>query len=321
MTLVRRLALVGLALPLASPVQALTIEYDYSFDSGFFTGNAAARMSLEAAGDFFARRIGDSLLGIDSAGGNSFTATFINPLTSTTEQIANLDLAADTIRVIARAGLLGSNVLAQAAPGEFKDLTGTSTFQFNAVTRGQGGYGTIGGPAASDFAPWGGAITFDADTNWNFSLSSGPAANQFDFLSVALHEFGHIFGVGTAASWDNQVDFVNNRFTGAAAVAVRGSPVPVQAGANHWADGIASAVAPGSESFIVDAGSSRETAFDPTLQIGRRKLVTELDLAALADIGWEVLPQVVPLPGSALLLGGAVAALLGLRTRARPATA
>jgi len=300
--------------------QALTIEYDYSFDTGFFTGNAEARTTLEAAGDFFARRIGDSLLGIDSEGGNNFTATFIDPITSTNEQVANLDLAADTIRVIVRAGNLGTSVLAQAAPGGYS-ITGSGTFQFNAVTRGEGGYSTVQGPTASDFAPWGGAMTFDADTNWNFGLDSGPAANQFDFLSVALHEFGHIFGVGTAASWDSQVDISSNRFIGQAAVAVLGAGVPLQTGANHWADGIASKVAPGSESFIVNAGVSLETAFDPTLQIGLRKLVTDLDLAALADIGWELVPQVVPIPGSALLLAGALAALFGLRTRARPALA
>lgn len=109
---------------------------------------------------------------------------------NTTTRIANLDLAADTIQVIVGAPNLGSSVLAQAGPGG-SSVAGSAGFLFDTLTRGQGGYGEVSGLTATDFVLWGGAMVFDADTNSNYSLDSGPAANQFDFLSVALHEFGH----------------------------------------------------------------------------------------------------------------------------------
>ena len=54
---------------------------------------------------------------------------------------------------------------------------------------------------------------------------------------------------------------------------------------------------------------------DPTLTSGRRKVFTDLDLAALKDVGWEVSAAPVPLPPAIVLFGSA---LLGrFDTRAR----
>lgn len=135
--------------------------------------------------------------------------------------------------------------------------------------RGQAG---ILNTPETDFSLWGGAITFDIDTNWYFGTSAdGQGSNQYDFLSVAMHELGHVLGIGTAGSWDNQVS--GSFFVGPHAVAEYGDKVPLS-GDSHF------------ESETMDQG--HEVAMDPDLLVGTRKLFTALDYAALADIGWEV---------------------------------
>src|SRR5690606_8940405 len=67
------------------------------------------------------------------------------------------------------------------------------------------------GADATDFGPWGGAITFDAAINidsesfdWHFGeTTAGLDDTKYDFLSVAVHELAHLLGFGTAESWQN----------------------------------------------------------------------------------------------------------------------
>jgi hypothetical protein len=54
---------------------------------------------------------------------------------------------------------------------------------------------------------------------------------------------------------------------------------------------------------------------DPTITIGTRKVFTDLDMAALDDIGWEVTP--VPVPAAVYLFGSGLLGLLGLARRRR----
>ena len=49
-------------------------------------------------------------------------------------------------------------------------------------------------------------------------------------------------------------------------------------------------------------GSSREAAMGPNITAGQRNYFTDLDFAALKDIGWEVSPAPVPVPGALVLL-------------------
>lgn len=299
----------------AQNAPALTIAYDYSFDTGFFAAGSQARAVFEAAGNFFATRLTDSLTAIDSAGSNNFQLVFQNPSTGATVQLNNVDIAADTIRLYAGARELGGSVLGQAGPGSFS-VSGSFDFVVNANVRGQGAnFNAVDGPDAFDFSLWGGAVAFDINSPWSFDLNNGPAPGTHDFLSVALHEIAHVFGVGVADTWVN--DVFASTFTGAASVASYGGAVPVSADLSHWANGTQSTVAAGPESFIGTlAGSMQETSLDPSITIGTRKLMTELDLAVLEDIGWEVSsPDVSPPPEEAVrvpatppwvLAGGAV---------------
>lgn len=308
----------------AEPASAIVVEFNYDYDSsGFFAPGSAARAALEAAGAFYASVLSDSLLPIASDGDDNYKAFFSNPsvfanaTTLAVESIENFHLAADTVLIMAGAVNLDpidNNVLAVAGAGS-QIVSGSTGYTNAAVSRGQGANGVVAdiqGPTANDFALWGGFLSFDLDRDWHFGIDSPPPGGRPDFLSVALHELGHVFGIGTAWSWFNQTSGAG--FVGENAQLEHGGPVPLQNGDAHWAGGVTSTVADVALSYILNPGAEQEAALDPTLTFGKRKLITDLDLAALADIGWEV--TTVPLPAGAwLLLSGLVAVGIGRRPR------
>ena len=289
----------------------LTIEIDYTFDSNDFFDDPVVRTALEAAAAFYEDRIQDTLRGFDSdsdadvGGENNFRASFTNPSTGSGMVLENFDLAADTILVVVGARDLGGNILGRGGPGGFS-VQGGQAFLDTSIARGQGNSGIVDdvdGAAAHDVALWGGALAFDLDTMWHFDLATLPGSGEADFFSVALHELGHLLGLGTTDSWDNLV--TASTFTGAAAAADQGGPVllddcpdpPASSDCAHWADGTDSTVAAGPEGYITNAGAAQDAALDPTILFGKRKLVTELDLAGWSDIGWDIAtPGVVAAP-------------------------
>jgi hypothetical protein len=278
-------ALVVLAGPGARAASALTISLDYSLDTNGFFGSAAARDALERAVDYY-EAFTDTLSAITPGGVNSWNANFTHPGTGVVHSIADLSVAADEIIVFAGGRSLGGS-LGVGGPGGFS-ASGTASFLDSVVGRSQPG--ALGPPAGrTDFGPWGGAISFDTGASWHFGLTTaGLDAGEADFLSVALHELGHLLGFGTVPSWNNLVS--GGSFTGAGAVAVFGGNVPLDGGAAHWADGTPSGGQP--------------TLMDPSLVLGTRALLTELDYAGLEDIGWQVVP-LAPEPGDAVLLTAA----------------
>src|SRR5205823_14741609 len=130
----------------------------------------------------------------------------------------NLTVPADTILVFAGGRNYGGASVGEGGYGSYS-ASGSAGWLADVASRGQGGALL---PTPTDFAPWGGSVSFDTTTNWSFGdRSTGPGADQYDFLSVALHELGHMFGIGTAPSWSAQV--AGGRFEGPAATAVNGS--------------------------------------------------------------------------------------------------
>jgi hypothetical protein len=294
------LVAVGPAPAFAQP----TIVLDYTFDTNnFFPVGSQQRVTLQTAANRLTARLTDSLTAITPGGGNTWTAVFPNPGTGTTQNVSNPTIAANTIYVYAGGRVLGGSTLGIGGPGGFS-AGGTQAWLDTVQARGQTG---AQGPASgqTDFGPWGGAITFDTNTNWNFSVSSGPVSGQVDFLSVAEHELGHLLGFGTANSFKNLIS--GSSFTGPHSTALNGGVNPaLSADLGHWASGT---------SYL-----GQECAMTPSLTVGTRKEFTELDFAGLNDLGW----QLTPVPEPATVLGLAVAAL-GLagavrRRRAAPET-
>ncbi|WJW74268.1 matrixin family metalloprotease [Thiohalobacter sp. IOR34] len=293
------LLLAGLMGAATQQAAAISINFDFSYDTNNFFSDPTSKSVLQAAGSFFEGIIQDDLTAIASGGGNDFQAKFNDPATGTLVTLPNFSVAADTLTVFAGGRSLGSGTLGIGGPGGFA-VSGTTSFVDNAVTRGE--QGDTLGASATDFAPWGGAITFNTDTSWYFDTdpSTLESFSGNDFYSVALHELGHLFGIGTADSWDNLI--VGSDFTGPAATAVYGGNVPLE-DSGHWAEGTQG---------MVD-GLAQEAAMDPTLLVGSRKRFTDLDVAALSDIGWET--TVVPVPAAVWLFGSGMIGLLAIARR------
>lgn len=289
--------LLGLACQQAT---AMNISFDYSFDANNFFNTQAKKDVLNAAGAFFSGVIQDDLTAITSAGANHYNAVFSNPASGSSQTINDFSVAADTLIVYAGGRAISGSTLGIGGPGGF-GVGGTQTFVDNAVSRGE--VGDTQGASATDFAPWGGSITFNSNSNWYFDpdvSTSGDVVNN-DFYTVALHELGHLLGLGTADSWDNLVS--GTSFTGAASTSVFGSNPPLQADGAHWLNGTVS---------VVD-GVSQEAAMDPSITTGTRKVFTDLDIAALKDVGWEV--SAVPVPAAVWLLGSGLIGLFAVAKR------
>ncbi len=296
-----------------TPAQALTLQFDYRFDSANFFADPSRQSVLNAAGTYFSSLLTDSLTAITSSGQNLFTAEFLAPSTLQSTLIPNFSVAADTLVVfVGGNSTLGAGTLGQGGPGGYS-AQGSPAFLNTVAMRGQSAPTT--GQSATEFAPWGGSVIFNSTAQWYFDsdVTTTEAFAGSDFYSVALHELGHLLGLGTADSWFTLIS--NGVFTGAATVAAKGASVPVTADRGHWAEGTQGVV----------NGQPQETAMDPTLTVGSRKRFTNVDVAALDDIGWQIAPTVsprqVPLlhPFLALMLGALLSGVAHRRqTRSWP---
>lgn len=254
-------------------LSSLFVAIDYTLDTLNFFDTQEKKDLLQFAADTIVRRFDDTLSAIIPSGGNTWDAIFPNPATGGQESIPNMTVDANEIIVFAGGRNLGGT-LGQGGSGGFS-ASGSGAWPTTVRTRGETGAAAT---PATDFGPWGGAVTFNTTTNWHFGASEmGLDSGESDFLSVAFHEMAHLLGFSNAVdSFERYVDSVNDEFTGPAAVAEydgAGNP-PLSGDLSHW------------EAGLMDEGL--ETAMDPAITVGTRKLFTPLDFAAFDDLGWEL---------------------------------
>ncbi len=275
---------------------SVTFQLDYTYDTAGFFNAPGRRAVLQAAADALGSQLNDTLTEIPAASlGNSWSAQFPDPQTGQRTAKGNLRVPANTLIVYVGARPL-INELGEAQSG----FSWGGSVAWGNTVQGRGQPGALGAePAQTDVAPWGGSIAFEADParpgrgsgrfsgSWYFGLAPSVPAGQADFFSVAQHELGHLLGFG-AASWKNLIR--DNLFRGQAAQQAFGGPVPTDGGP-HWKAGT---------KYL-----GRPVTMDGQFNAAGRVAFTELDFAALRDIGWQVSS---PAPRPQLSSGSAVTA-------------
>ncbi len=281
--------------------QAIQINFDYRYDmDGFFTEEV--KSSLSQAANFYENIIGDQLTAISTqSSSDSWRVGFRDPsdLSLGFQYHDNLEIEENTLTVFVGAmDMYGSLGYAQSG---YVSANGSEEYVDNVFSRGQG---VTQGESADDYSTWGGAISFASDVDWYFGATTDGLNNtNHDFLTTATHELGHLFGYGSADSWANLMDD-DGLFSGEYSLAAYGSLVPTD-GAAHWAEGVLS----------LYEGELQETMMDPSTPAGERQLLSELDVAGLKDIGWQIQP--VPLPPAFVLFLSGFIGLFAFKKRVR----
>lgn len=328
----RIFSLSGLLCFFAGNAAALTIQLDYTYDNGYFAGNAPAKAALEqAAADLSAALTFSLTAATDAFSGTNGPATVNiewDLLTkdpsdlSVNEVIPTFSIPEGTFRIYvgATTGLPGGgDTLGLGAPvskqytvtpvsGTGSDaqyeaaLQNAVSFSNASLSRGSGPRQTIpdnysfgAGPVNFTlyFGPVAGFLTFDTAETWHFDHTTAVGGTEFDFYTVMLHEMMHCLGFGNSTTWTSMVSGAD--WSGAHVVALKGSGTGIihQFYNNDSSKPDGNHIAIGEMSTTVVGGLSQEAVMTPSLAMGERRKLTVLDVAFLQDIGYD---NFAPLP-------------------------
>ena len=171
--------------------------------------------------------------------------------------------------------------------------------------------GTIGSSSFSysadvDYGLTAGNLWFDVDTDddsntdsnatldayWHWNHTTPTPTGKNDFYTVALHELLHTLGYGTSDSWDDLINPSDpDEWLGSELIALLGTgenAVDTQSGA-HLRSGLLG--------NVLGTTTAQEAVMDPSITVGSRKLLTDLDAAVLDDIGFTIASVAVTITG------------------------
>lgn len=246
-----------------TPTDGLSIAFDYRYDdAGFFTPDR--RLVLEAAARHWGALLVDEFPDIP-AGTSVRTRDPEAPTAAATS--FDIDVAIEDVLIFAGCGTIDGvgGTLALSNNSAAINTVTDATLREQLRSRYEG----------AQFQPWTGWVSFDCAEDWFFdptpATDTDLPGGQPDFLSTANHELGHILGFGTAAAYLGLV--TGTTFTGTEAMSSYGGPVPLIASGTHFAAGLSS--------------GGREPLMDPGRPGGTRSTATPVDVAALADLGYQ----------------------------------
>jgi len=345
-------ALLAFAWSARAVTVGLDYTYDNLNGGGFFADHPVARAALEAAAADLSAVLEPQLGAVPTdffSGSNGATTANIdwrlivsNPVTDAEVLLNTFAFAANEIRIFvgmrplqgsaiglggpggARVQISGSGSAAQwvgavAAP---KAIESSSRPIAGPLPLGITAFEAASALATANFSlPYGalmGSVSLDNDTDnngspnsladleafWHFDHTTPVEAGKRDFYSVALHEMVHVLGFSASENWEQLAS--GSTWLGGEAIALHGG-----SGVNLL-DGSGEHLREGLMSPRLSDGAMQEAAMDPTLTIGTRKMLTQMDLAMLRDLGYITIPE--PSTGAVLALATLVFAV---RRRAR----
>ena len=162
---------------------SINILFDFRFDdTGFFTAHPERITTLRAAAADVGNRFSDELAAIPfpSAPGNAWKAKFDRPSgVGQPEEVVNLLVPANTVVVFVGAReLIGERTVESSS----REVAGNFDWNDLVLSRGQAG---SYGPAATDFSPWGGSISYDRLADWHFGIDPPGNPDEFDLSGHA----------------------------------------------------------------------------------------------------------------------------------------
>lgn len=264
---------------------AVTIRFDYTYDTSGFFNALERRAALERAGSELTAGMRDDLAAIAPSGTNTWTALALRPDTGDQINLTNLTIPEGVVIVYPGARKLGGSTVGETSfifPSESAE--GSPEWQMLVQTRGQAG---VLDATPTDTTLWGGSIWFDSLNEWYFGTDPAGSTGLTDFQSIAAHELIHLFGFSDSnPAFQRYVS--GYTFTGPNAVAEYGGAVPteerylqnsvtkefIRTAPSHWADD------------TMSRGAA--TAMQPAISGHSHVPISPLDFAALKDIGWDL---------------------------------
>jgi hypothetical protein len=238
------------------------IQLDYRYDTAGFFSDAARKRALEGACRIWGRLLSDSFPNVPKG---TFIRVRDPQLPNQPALSLNIDYEIDDLVVFVGSADLPAGTLGLSSPTA--GLSGVTDPTLAAALQQR-----FDGPS---FQPWTAWITFDTTTSFHFDsdpeLGAPVPAGKIDFVSVALHEIGHVLGFGTADSFKSKI--TNGSFTGSKAVAAFGGPLPLTPDLGH----VPNTTLSGGQRLLMDQSDAT----------GARYLPTPLDKAIMEDLGFH----------------------------------
>jgi hypothetical protein len=245
------------------PPVTFHIKFDYRFDSKGFFASADRRKALEGAA-----RIWGRLVKSDFATVPKGTPIKVRDPEHPAEPAQALDADDDIEDLVI---FVGASTFPGSVTASSQATAGLTAIEDDALRTSldQRFHGT-------PFQPWTGWISFDDSEPWYFDpdpdVTKTIPAGKLDFVSVALHEMGHVLGFGTADAFKALA--ANGAFVGTKAKAAAGGTAPaLSSDGSHFA------------STVLVAG--KRPLMDVSDAAATRYLPTSIDLAVLEDLGFQ----------------------------------
>lgn len=235
-----------------------SIKLDYTFDISGFFNYPERREVISYAAELWSEVINDNFPEVPKG------SVFQIRHPSIANEIVDVELGEDISDLLIYVGArdISGNTLGLGGPAGYSLVGDEFTLRISENFRDQG--------PTQNFEPWAGVLTFDKSANWNFSLGL-PGSDENDLLTVALHEIGHVLGIGTSATFNALVD--NQAFDGKNTVGLNnGSALPLYSDEAHVEDGF----------------DQNDVLMDPTTTVGDRVRISDIDKAILSDLGYEI---------------------------------